>query len=118
MKLCFDKDGGFWDCLTCGFHLYANVPPAPRIRRPETMKAHYSVFDYAGDEAAFQGLRIRGRLLEAKGQQTTPYFDLLCPYAACSHRQLKTRGLHKRLTPYQCKNKHVIYLNLDELAWT
>ncbi len=112
-----DQYGNYWSCLPCGFHSDDDVPPEVRIRRPEAMRAFQSVFDYAGSQKVFQGYRIRGRLLPAKPNETYMRFDLACPYANCSCRQLATLGRYKILELYECKNKHRIHLNVEELTW-
>lgn len=119
LKLCYDEFGGFWDCLSCGYNGHADVPPAPQIRRAEAMAAYQSVFDYVGLVAAFQGYRLRGRLLIAKRSETVPRFDLGCPYRGCSRRQLAAPKKDRRggLWIYRCRNKHEIQIDLEELTW-
>ena len=113
-----DQHGDYWQCLRCGHHGYANVPSVARIARAEAAKGYNSVFDYCGPEKTFKGLRIRGRLLSMRESQTFARFDLTCPYRGCTKRQLvASKERHAGVWAYECKNRHRIRLNVDELTW-
>ncbi len=110
----YDIYGGFWRCAQCGFHSDADVPSVPHIVRSEDMKAYHTFFEYAGPQKAFQGYRLRGRLLPRTRNHTSESFDLLCPYAGCQRHQ-KRGGKNARA--YWCKTGHSIRLDLENLSW-
>jgi hypothetical protein len=111
--------GGFWRCIACGFHTEADVPPQPRIARSEQARAYYSLFDYAGPEKHWRGLRLRGRLLPSKTiNEKQVRFDLGCPFGGCSRRQSAVKGQQSGTwKAYQCGKGHRIYLDLENLSW-
>ena len=110
--------GGYWDCMQCGYNSDEDVPSVARVARAEAAKGYNSVFDYCGPEKTFKGLRIRGRLLSMRESQTFARFDLGCPYRGCTKRQLvASKERHGSVWAYECKNRHRIRLNVDELTW-
>ena len=119
LRVTHDIHGGYLYCLQCGYHSYTDVPPQPRIARPEAMAAHSSVFTYAGPDAAFKDRLIMGRLLPAKKTETVGRYDLACPYEGCARRQLSLKDTGPANSPksYRCKNDHRIKLDLKAFTW-
>ena len=113
MKLSYDLDGGWWQCLSCGALSYEDVPLRPVEHRKEGAKPKQAIFDYVGEITNFRNYSLRAQLVDRGPKDILAHYTFTCPFGFCMQPMTEraARRRHPDWRVYACKDKHRVYLN-------
>lgn len=119
MKLTYDMDGGYWQCLTCGALSYEDVPLRAVEHRKDTTKPKQAVFAYVGNVPNFKHYSLRARLVDRGPKDILEHYAFTCPFGGCVEqmRELSARRRRPDWRIYTCPERHRAYLNLRLAIW-